>query len=676
MKQLRAHKPALDYLNQLLKDDKPIGGQQLASLIELVGESREKSLLQRISPDILQLFPRLTCKTQSHFLQVFHRMSDYPSFTYLGKQLLELMTERGVRANAMCYTSLIKICTVSDDLDSALAVWELMKQRQVRPDVHVFTSLLAACAIKRGNEEKAEALLKEMEQFGVEPNLHLYSALIDVYAKTTNISRAFATLEAMVQKDMRPNVWTFSTLIDACARVHDLLSAWAIMRIMEKCEVRPNAHTYTTLIHACRNKPQYYTSAMELFEKAQRENCATLPLLTAVLGLAITRYDLHVANSAAAIIKQKGWQPEGVVYTFLLCIFAHRGEVELAYETLLGMPKHGVVPTLRHLNTVLGACVKTRDKHKIVALTELIGRLGKRPDRATYTSFMFLHYRLRRPDEVWATYQDCLDHGFKPDAAVYQALISVSWSKDDPAEMVEIFEEMKSHGVEPDEQICDTALAEVEQRVSSLPQDLHRPWKRILAWSLLDVTCVHLLRAIASDTGARATAEFVRDLDDHHDLRPRETSATTLLWLCALSHDRDGAQLVARAMADKGLDAHSVLSAFVGTMCQRDQPEAVLEVLEVLEQHASAQVARPDLERLFGAAVSKGHLPTATRAFAALEALGTDDEDLARWRAALRSVEDEERLRAELAAEPHTHTPSRKYALFKSSLSDPLPPHP
>jgi pentatricopeptide repeat protein len=125
-------------------------------------------------------------------------MSDYPSFTYLGQQLLELMTERGVRANAMCYTSLIKICTASNDLNSALAVWELMKQRQVRPDVHVFTSLLAACAIKKGNEEKAEALLKEMEQFGVEPNLHLYSALIDVYAKTTNISRAFATLEAMV----------------------------------------------------------------------------------------------------------------------------------------------------------------------------------------------------------------------------------------------------------------------------------------------------------------------------------------------------------------------------------------------------------------------------------------------------------------------------------------------
>jgi hypothetical protein len=69
--------------------------------------------------------------------------------------------------------------------------------------------------------------------------------------------------------------------------------------------------------------------------------------------------------------------------------------VDLAYETLLAMPKHGVVPTLRHLNTVLGACVKTRDKYKIVALTELIGRLGKKPDRATYTSFMFLHYRLR-----------------------------------------------------------------------------------------------------------------------------------------------------------------------------------------------------------------------------------------------------------------------------------------
>lgn len=233
---------------------------------------------------------------------------------------------------------------------------------------------------------------------------------------------------------------------------------------------------------------------------------------------------------------------------------------------------------------------------------------------------------------------------------------------------------------QPDESICDTALAEVAQHVSSLPQDLHRPWKRILKWSLLDATCVHLLRAIASDEGARAAAEFISDLDDHHDLRPREASAATLLWLCALSHDRDGAQLVARAMAaGNGLDSHSVLSAFVGAMCQRGQPEAVLEVLEVLEEHAGAQAARPDLERLFGAAVSKGHLPTATRAFAALEALGTEEvpaADLARWRVALRSVEDEERLRAELAAEPHTHTPSRKYALFKSSLSDPLPPYP
>lgn len=669
---------ALDYLNRMLKNNKPIGGQQLGDLIELVGESREESLLKRISPDILQLFPRLTCKTQSHFLQVFRKMSDYPSFTDLGKQLLNFMTDRGVRANAMCYTSLIKICTTSSDLDSALAMWELMKQRQVRPDAHVFASLLAACA-SQCNVEKAEELLKEMEQFEVEPNVYVYSALIDVYAKTTNISRAFATLDAMMQKDVRPNVWTFSTLINACARVQDLPSVFAIMRIMEQCEVRPNAHTYTTILDACLDQPQFYISAMELFERAKREKCINLALLTAVLGLAATQADLDVATSVMAIMKQNGWEPNERTYTSLLRVYSQAGKVDLAYETLLAMPKRGVTPNVIHLNVVLGACVKTCDQQKIIALAELIGRLDS-PDLATYTSFMFLHFRLRRPDAVWATHQESIDNGFQPDVLVYQALLAVSWSKDDPGEMVEIFEDMKARGIEPDESICDTALAEVAQHVSSLPQDLHRPWKRILKWSLLDATCVHLLRAIASDEGARAAAEFISDLDDHHDLRPREASAATLLWLCALSHDRDGAQLVARAMAaGNGLDSHSVLSAFVGAMCQRGQPEAVLEVLEVLEEHAGAQAARPDLERLFGAAVSKGHLPTATRAFAALEALGTEEvpaADLARWRVALRSVEDEERLRAELAAEPHTHTPSRKYALFKSSLSDPLPPYP
>jgi hypothetical protein len=187
----------------------------------------------------------------------------------------------------------------------------------------------------------------------------------------------------------------------------------------------------------------------------------------------------------------------------------------------------------------------------------------------------------------------------------------------------------------------------------------------------LDSSCALLLRAIVSDDAAETAAEFMRELDVYNNLEAREASATTLLWLCADAHDREGAGLVANAIVAEGdMNAHLILSAFIATVCKQRKPDAAPEVLEAMEQHAGVQAAQLDLEKLFNTAVSVGHLPAATHALAALEAGGVvADADLRRWRAAIRSVEEEERLREELA-QPNAHTQLRKYALFKSSLSN------
>jgi hypothetical protein len=107
---------------------------------------------------------------------------------------------------------------------------------------------------------------------------------------------------------------------------------------------------------------------MELFERAKREKCINLALLTAVLGLAATQADLDVATSVRhhptplsnhrcwpitcgcrgcracracgeqvmAIMKQNGWEPNERTYTSLLRVYS---QVNDAIITTIPPPK-------------------------------------------------------------------------------------------------------------------------------------------------------------------------------------------------------------------------------------------------------------------------------------------------------------------------------------------------
>lgn len=197
-------------------------------------------------------------------------------------------------------------------------------------------------------------------------------------------------------------------------------------------------------------------------------------------------------------------------------------------------------------------------------------------------------------------------------------------------------------------------------------------WERLAAWGAWpNQTCVSILRALATPKEISRTASFSRHLIQRSGMQRPAAVYTTLLWLCLRYKDEVSVQMVIQEMLYvRPVDISQAMASFI--LACHDQPQIALEMVEQVEKRCPTRAAVQDLEVLFRGAVAAGHLPTASRTFALLEERGASPEDLSRWRQDLSSVEAELRLREELASQ-RTRLSSRKYALFKNSISNTSP---
>merc|ERR1719240_316164 len=132
------------------------------------------------------------------------------------------------------------------------ALLEEMKQNQVEPDIITYSTIVKGYCLS-GDVDRGFAVLQEMQKDGkYAPDEILYNSLLDGCAKQHRVEEALRLLEDMRASGVAPSNYTLSIAVKLLGRARRLNQAFAIVEEMCSAHgLRANVHVYTCLVQAC-----------------------------------------------------------------------------------------------------------------------------------------------------------------------------------------------------------------------------------------------------------------------------------------------------------------------------------------------------------------------------------------------------------------------------------------
>nr|GMD90731.1 pentatricopeptide repeat-containing protein At1g50270 [Ipomoea batatas] len=231
--------------------------------------------------------------------------------------------------NLVSWTALIAGYVNCERFKNALNAFEDMQASGLEPNQATLTVLLTACT-KLGALDQGKQLEKHIDSQGLEINLALGSALIDLYAKCGCINDALLVFRKIPVKDVY--VWT--AIINGLAMHGEAEKCLDLFREMLSNGVEPDGVTFIGVLSAC--------SHGGLVDEGQK--------------------------LFAEMYKAYGIQPTVDHYGCMVDLLGRAGRLEEAVELIAGMPME---PAAGVWGALFGACMI----HKEYGLGEWVGNL-------------------------------------------------------------------------------------------------------------------------------------------------------------------------------------------------------------------------------------------------------------------------------------------------------------
>jgi len=195
--------------------------------------------------------------------------TEMPTFA---EKLVADMNTRNVPVDIHVFNALIYCWAKSGNRDAGQRVLdilsELEKRDDLKADIKTYTNVLDCLAKSRErvSHAEAEAIVGRMEKFGIEPNTHAYTSLIQNYARSSlplKAVKARDVLERMKKSvSTKPNIVSYNAVLNAAEHTDpsDRAAAEEALRVacvifdeIRTAPVRPNHVTYGSFLGALAN---------------------------------------------------------------------------------------------------------------------------------------------------------------------------------------------------------------------------------------------------------------------------------------------------------------------------------------------------------------------------------------------------------------------------------------
>merc|ERR1719324_2133272 len=216
------------------------------------------------------------------------------------------------------------------DINLAFSILShVRKQTSLQPDEIMYNSLLDGCA-QHSLYTEGMQVFDEMVQDGVRPSNFTLSILVKLMNRTRKVDQAFSIVQEMSQKyGIKPNVHVYTNLIQACVsnRRHD--RALSVLQTMVKERVQPDQKAYGVLIRASVFQNQMEQAAALL--RTALGLPGALEVLTDSRFAACPNIDSKFVNDTLSSLAERG-SSQSLVAPFLADLKKSKHRLHIAPE--------------------------------------------------------------------------------------------------------------------------------------------------------------------------------------------------------------------------------------------------------------------------------------------------------------------------------------------------------
>ncbi|XP_058075686.1 pentatricopeptide repeat-containing protein At1g08070, chloroplastic [Magnolia sinica] len=324
-------------------------------------------------------------------------------------QLFDKMPAR----DTVSWNAMISGYAQSGRFEEALDFFQEMLRSKVEPNESTMVSVLSSCA-HTGSIELGNWVRSWIENHGLESNLRLVNAFIDMYAKCGDLETARAFFDGICRRDQiswnvmiggytlssqykealalfremqfsnqEPNDVTILSILPACTHLGALdLGKWIHAYIDKNMSNTANSALYTSLI-VMYAKCGSIESAQQVFNAMEVKTLASWNAM--ISGLALHGH----ADKALALFSRmtdEEIQPDDITFVGILSACSHAGMVEMGRQCFNSMIQdYKISPKLHHYGCLIDLLGRARLFDEARAL---MNKMEMKPDGAIWGSLL------------------------------------------------------------------------------------------------------------------------------------------------------------------------------------------------------------------------------------------------------------------------------------------------
>ncbi|KAL6047499.1 DYW domain containing protein [Balamuthia mandrillaris] len=356
-----------------------------------------------------------------------------------GKTALELfqqMQQAGVSPDSFTYTTALKACALTENLEMGKSVHAQLIRRGLLPNIVLSTSLISMYG-KCGKIEEARAVFQEMK----DRNVVAWNAMIAEEARRGHGQEALELFRHMQQAGVSPDSFTYATALKACAIAKDLEMGKHIHAHLLRNGFLLDIVLSTSLI-SMYGKCGKMEEARTIFQEMKERNVMAWNTMIAEetqCGYGKEALDLFHQ------MQQAGVSPDSFTYATVLKACAHLGHLEMGKHIHDRLLRHSGLPDLvlsTALISMYGECGKVEDAH--AAFQQM-----KERDVVSWNAMIATHGLHGQGQAALATFHEMQRQGVSPNATTFINVLNACSHSGLVEEGLACFVDMKEkHGIQ------------------------------------------------------------------------------------------------------------------------------------------------------------------------------------------------------------------------------------
>ncbi|KAK6156245.1 hypothetical protein DH2020_010493 [Rehmannia glutinosa] len=301
------------------------------------------------------------------------------------------MRDEGIEMSLVTYSILVGGFAKIGNVQAAELWFKEAKDRLTALNAIIYGNIIYACC-QTCNMNRAEELVREMEEAGIDAPIDIYHTMMDGYTMIKNEEKCIMVFDRLKECGFAPSVVTCGCLINLYTKMGKVYKALEVSDMMKSAGIKHNLKTYSMLINGFINLKDW-ANAFSIFEDVIRDGLKP----DVILYNNIIRAFCGMGNVERAIrtveeMKKERHRPTSRTFMPIIHCFARAGEMRRALDVFDMMRRSGCIPTVHTYNSLILGLVEKRQMEKAVDILDEMLLAGMSPNEHSYTTTIMHGY--------------------------------------------------------------------------------------------------------------------------------------------------------------------------------------------------------------------------------------------------------------------------------------------